>query len=122
MDRDRNPDAAASSVPGSTSIGNLGKPSDRALGTPIRSGNRSVDTVADQDINRIPRPSAISTQSPVHFVLGNFFLAVLLITLIIFTFFFAVTWFTVFQDARSITNRILSNGATGVSTCLAHIK
>lgn len=116
---------AMSPVPRMTSIGHLEKPmaGDHSLGTPIKSGNRSVDgTSVEEEINGISRPSTISTQSPIHFVLGNFVFAVLSITLIIFTFFFAVTWFTVFRDARSTTDRILSNSATGVSTCLDHIE
>jgi len=122
MDHDYNHDTAASPVPCSISVGHLRKPGDRTLGTPIRSGSWSMDTSINEEINRVPHPSAISTQSPVHFVLGNFFFAVFLITLIIFTFFFAVTWFTVFQDAQSITDWILPNNATGVSTCVDHIE
>ena len=44
----------------------------------------SSDTRADEnEIGVLPRHSTISTQSPFHFVLGNFFVTVLLISLII---------------------------------------
>jgi len=117
MDYAYNHDMVTSPTPRTTPVGHLGKPIDRTLETSTEFGSRSVD--ASAEINRIPCPSATSTQSPVHFILDNFFFAVSLITLIIFTFFFAVTWFTVFQDARSITDRI---GATGVSPYLGHIE
>ena len=62
-------------------------------------------------------PSAFSTRSPVQFVLGNFFLAMFLISLIILLLFSTVTWFTVLQDAGSMSD--LSN-ATGVSLRSCH--
>ena len=71
------------------------------------------------EINTIPRPSILPTQSPVHIVLGNFFFAMSSISLIIFIIFFVVTWFTVVQDARSTSKWVLSN-VTGVSMCLCH--
>ena len=84
------------------------------------SDRQPAGTLADKsEINAIPRPSVLSTQSPVHLVLGNFFFATSSISLIVFTIFFAVTWFTVLQDARSMNDWVLSN-VTGVSLCLYH--
>ena len=74
-------------------------------------GELSSGTFTNEDVSMIPRPS------PVHFVLGNFFLAMLLISLIIFTIFVTVTWFTVLQDTGSMEDWVLSN-VTGVSICL----
>ena len=86
-------------------------------GTP-KSDSQSVNTFADSDEpNMIPYPSIHSTQSPVNFALGNFFFAMSWISLIVFTAFSAVTWFTVLQDARSMTDWVLPN-ATGVSLYL----
>jgi len=62
----------------------------------------------DKDEVRPPTPSLI------HFVLGNFAFAMLLISLIIFIPFFSVAWLTVFRDAWSMRDQVLSN-ATGVS-------
>jgi len=62
-------------------------------------------------------PSAFSTRSPVQFVLGNFFLAMFLISLIILLLFSTVTWLTVLQDVRSMSG--LSD-ATGVSLRSCH--
>lgn len=85
--------------------------------TPTPKSDGSADTSADEDeINVIPGPSAFPVQSPVHFVLGNFFFATSLISLTIFTTFLVVTWFTVLRDARSMNHPAFSN-ATGVSQC-----
>ena len=63
---------------------------------------------ADEDEIMPPTPSLV------YFVLGNFALAMLLISLIILIPSFAVAWLTVFRDARSMSDQVLSN-ATGVS-------
>jgi len=122
MDHDHHEDTTVSPIPCSTLVGHFGKPNHCPLGTPIESGARSVETSTDEEIDRISLPSPIPAQSHIHFVLGNVFFTVFLITLIIFTFFFVVTWFTVFQDARSITDRVPPNNTTGVSMCLGHIE
>ena len=103
-----------------TSTSRLGKPSNTAqpgLKSP-NSSSLSVDTSVDEDeINTIPRPSTpVPGRSPVHFVLGNFLLAISSISFTIFTIFFTVIWFTVLQDARSVSHRDFSN-VTGVSPC-----
>ena len=85
-----------------------------------KSDSRSADTYVDRDeIEVVPLPSSPSTRPPAHYVLGNFFLATSLISLIIFTIFLTVTWLTVLQDARSMNDRVLSN-VTGVSIRLRH--
>ena len=79
-------------------------------GTP-KSNRQSVDTPVNRDeIDETPHSHAL----PVHFVLGNFFIATFSISLIIFLIFFTVTWFAVLQDARSMNDRVLSN-VSGVS-------
>ena len=75
-------------------------------------GGLPVGTPADED--EAPSRALSSIRSPVDLVLGNFFLATLLISLIIFIVSFIVTWFTVLRDARSMNGLALSN-ATGVS-------
>ena len=84
------------------------------------SDGRSVDTSANAEdwIDIIPRPPALSIRSPARFMLGNFFIAMVLISLIIFIIFFAVTRFTL-RDAQPMDFRVFSN-STGVSLCLYH--
>jgi len=73
-------------------------------------GRGSAEGCADKDeINASP-----PTPPLIHFVLGNFFFATFLISLIISIIFFAVTWFTIFHDARLMRDQALSN-ANGVS-------
>jgi len=55
--------------------------------------------------------------SLVHSVLGNFAIAMSLISFIVFTVFFAMTWLTVLRGARSMIDQALSN-ATGVRLSL----
>ena len=77
-----------------------------------------IPPIAPEDF--IPTPAAAEdevrppTPSTVHFVLGKFAFAMSLISLIILIPFFAVAWLTVFRDARSVSDQVLSN-ATGVS-------
>ena len=81
-------------------------------------GRLSVGASAEDDETRPMSPShTLSIRSPVDFVLGNFFLATFLISLIILIASFIVTWFTVLQDARFVNDRALLN-ATGVRLCL----
>ena len=76
----------------------------------LKSSRGSADACAGEDeISAVP-----PNHSFAHFVLGNFALAMFLISLIIFIVFFAVTWFTVIRDARLMKNQLLSN-TTGVS-------
>jgi len=82
-------------------------------GTFKSSGGSAGARVNEDEINAMPGP----TPSLVHFVLGNFILAMFLISLIIFIVFFAVTWLTVLRDARLMKDQVLSN-ATGVSISL----
>jgi len=90
-----------------------GNPSDPTFShETTTTGRRPTGAFTNGDeIDTAPHPSILSAQSPVHFLLGNFF-AMPLISLIIFIIFITVTWFTVLQDARSVNDRILSN-ATG---------
>lgn len=118
MDDDSKHDEAASPLHTTSTdhSENLGDPIP-GNGTP-KSDSQSANTFADNDKpNVIPYPSIHSTQSPVNFALDNFFFAMSLISLIVFTTFSAMTWFTVLQDTRSMTDRVLLN-ATGVSLCL----
>ena len=89
------------------------------LGTP-KSDDQPVDTFAGAEdaTDATLRPPTLYTRCSIHFVLGNFFVAIPLISLIIFVIFFAVTWF-VLWDARSLNLRVFSN-STGVSLCLYH--
>jgi len=87
------------------------------LGTP-KSDCQSVGTSANDAIDIAPRPSALNIQSSIRFVLGNFFIAMLLISLIIFVIFFAVTWF-ILRDVRSLNLQVFSN-STGVSPFQLH--
>ena len=106
-------------LPATTPTGYSGKPSDPALcpGTP-KSKSQPLDVSSDEEeIGMIPHPSASSTQRFAHFVLHNFFIATPLIFLIIFVPFFAVAWFTVLQDAQSMSVQTPSN-PTGVSARL----
>ena len=77
-----------------------------------------VPSIAPEDLIPTPAAEEDKVRSPtpplVHFVLGNFALAMLLISLIIFVVFFVVAWLTVLRDARSMRDQVLSN-ATGVS-------
>jgi len=82
------------------------------------SNKLDISPVVPEDL--VPTPTAEEdevkhpTPSLVHFVLGNFTFAMSLISLIIFIPFFAVAWLTVFRDAWSMRDQVLSN-ATGVS-------
>jgi hypothetical protein len=116
-----NNDEGVSPALDTTSTNDSRKPSDPALSAGIlKSSGRSVDTSAEEDKGRMISPSrALPAQSPVDFVLGNFFLATFLISLTISIVVLIVTWFTVLRDARSMNDRVLSN-ATGVSLCLYH--
>ena len=68
-----------------------------------KSSRGSVDARVNEDgIYAIP-----PTPSLVHFVLGNFALAMFLISLIISIVFFAVTWLTVLRDPRSMNDQAL---------------
>ena len=123
MDHDSRHDETVSPTLRTTPTNHSGKPDDHIVGpgTP-KSNSRSVDTSADEDdrkINMTPRSSALSTRSPVHFVLGNFFFAMFLISLVISVIFFAVAWFTVLRDAWSMDHPVPYNG-TGVSQSLYH--
>ena len=105
-----------------TPVSHSGKPNDPALGpaSTHKSDGRFADE-SDREIDVIPRSSTLPTQSPLYFLLGNFFFAMSLISLILSAIFFAVAWFTVVRDARSMNDRMLSN-ATGVSLCSCHNK
>jgi len=85
--------------------------------TPMSNNHPADASVDEGEVNTAPHPSAFSTRSPVQFVLGNFFLAIFLISLIVLLLFSTVTWFTVLQDARSMSD--LSD-ATGVSLGSCH--
>jgi hypothetical protein len=81
-----------------------------------KSDELSVDASTEGDEDHTSSPCTLSIWPPVDFVLGNFFLATFLISLVILIVSFIVTWFTVLRDARSMNDRVLSN-ATGVSLC-----
>ena len=104
-----------------TSIGDSGEYHNPSLGHGIpNSGGYSVDNSANaEDGNDMtPHPSTVYTQSPIHFVLTNFFIAMFLISLVIFVIFFAVTWL-ILRDARMVDLRMFSNSTgPGVSLCL----
>jgi len=88
------------------------KPGDANSFTPagtLKSDGEPADARVDGEINVTP-----PTPSLIHFVLGNFVISMSLISLIISTVFFAVTWLTVLRDARSMKDQVLSN-TTGVS-------
>ena len=118
MENSNQDDQAVSPAFHTTSAGHSVKPVGHTHrpGTP-ESDRRPADTPADEDEITQPRHSSLSAQSLVHSVLGNFFFARSLISLIIFIAFFTVTWFTVLQDARSMNDGIFFN-TTGVSLCL----
>ena len=102
-----------------TSVGRSGKLGDPTPyhRTPQSDGRPASTFVNEGEI--IPHPSILSTRSAIHLVLDNFFFAMSLMSLAVFTCFFAVTWFTVLQDAQSMNDWVLSN-VTGVSLCLYH--
>ena len=80
-----------------------------------KSLSHTSDRVGGDEIDVIlHHPPTLSTRSPVHFVLGNFFFATASISLIIIIIFLGVTWFTVLHDTRSVNDWVLSN-VTGVS-------
>jgi len=106
---------APHTIPTSRSGKTLGRAPDP--GTPKSDSPSARTSVHRDEIDVMPHPPALSTRSPVHFVLGNFLFATFLISLIIFIIFFAVTWFTVLQDARLMNDWVHSNVA-GVSMCL----
>ena len=116
MDNNEHEHGAVPSTLHTTSPSHPGEPNDLTPGpgTP-KSDRQSAGTSADKDEVIIPHPPILSTRSLVHLALNNFF-AMSLISLKIFIIFFTVTLFTVFQDARSMNDRVLSN-ATGVSLC-----
>jgi len=76
----------------------------------LKSGRGSTDTCADEDEVNVTPP----TPSLIYSVLGNFAFAVFLISLAVLVVFFAATWLTVFRDARSMRDQVLSD-PTGVS-------
>ena len=83
-------------------------------------GLLSVDSSAEgEEAHMVPPSHVLSIRSPVDIILGNFFLATFLISLIICIVSFIVTWFTVLRDARSINDQTLSN-VTGVRLCLSY--
>jgi len=103
-----------------TSIGHSGKRHNSilGLGTP-KSDGRSVYVPALEDrVDTKPRPSALYTRPSIQSVLGNFFIAVSLISLIISLVFLAVTRL-ILRDARSTNLRVFSN-TTGVNLYLYH--
>jgi len=70
----------------------------------------SAESCVDKDeVNASPPAPSLA-----QFVLGSFFFAMFLISLITFIVFFAVTWFTVCWDARLMKDQAFSN-ANGVS-------
>ena len=73
---------------------------------PIAPEDLMPTPATDEDKVRPPTPSLI------HCVLGNFASTMLLISLIIFIPFFAVAWLTVFRDAWSMRDQVLSNVLT----------
>lgn len=72
----------------------------------------------NSSIDMTPRPSAFYARSHIRFVLGNFFVAMFLISLVILIIFFAVAWF-ILRDTRSMNLQVFSN-STGVSLYLHH--
>ena len=73
-------------------------------------GMASVNNYADEDvINATPLTSSL-----IHFVLGNFFLALFSISLVLSIAFFAVAWFTVLRDTLLMKDQVLHD-VNGVS-------
>ena len=98
-----------------TSTGRPREPTGLTLrpGVP-KSDSRAADASTDEDeTDEIPPPSPFSVQ----LALRNIFIAVPLISLILFMIFFPVALFIASQDVQSINDRILTNG-TGVGGCL----
>ena len=104
-----------------TSTGRSGKRCDSTRGSgTTKSDGHPADTFADVEdgIDMIPHLSVLSPRSLVRFVLGNIFVAMFLISLIIFVIFFAVNWF-ILRDVRSMgVNLQVFSNSTGVSLCL----
>ena len=122
MDNNDKLDGAVSPAFHTTPTSPSWKPSHHAPNSGAPNSGSSLDTSANEDdIDVIFPPSTLSTQSPAHFVLSNFFFAMSLISLILFIIFSTVTWFTVLRDARSMSDQLLSN-ATGVSLRLYHMR
>jgi len=111
-----NTDICAEALSPTLQTGFSKRPSDPISLSPagtLKSGRRSADACVDGDkINAIP-----PTPFLVDFVLGNFAIAMSLISFVVLTVFFAMTWLTVFRDARSMIDQVLSN-ATGVRLSL----
>ena len=80
-------------------------------GSRIRNpGMASANNYADEDvINATPLTSSL-----IHFVLGNFFLAMFSISLVLSIAFFAVAWFTVLRDTRLMKDQVFHD-VNGVS-------
>ena len=104
----------SSRIPTPSSIGDGSKPEIPSIAredldpTPTASLS-SPTTLGEGEINVMaPTPSLI------HSVLGNFALTLFTISLTLFAIFFAVTWFTVFRDARLMKGQVFSD-ANGVS-------
>ena len=80
-------------------------------------GMASVNNYADEDvINATPLTSSL-----IHFVLGNFFLAMFSISLILSITFFAVAWFTVLRNTRLMKDQVLHD-VNGVSLYICYNK
>ena len=86
----------------------------RTLYGKVKAGEGNDILAGPSQPPNIPRFFGLPTRSLVHFVFDNFFFSMASISLIVLAIFFAVTWFTVFQDARSLNGWMFSN-ATGVS-------
>jgi len=110
-----NIDICAEALSPTLQTGRSKRPGDPISLRPARTlkSGRSADACVDEDeINAMP-----PTPSLVHFVLGNFAIAMSLISLIIFTVFFVVTWLNVLRDARSMIDQVRFN-VTGVRLSL----
>jgi len=85
--------------------GHSRKPNDLISPSPagtLKSSRGSAGGYVDEEEINVMPPSP----SLIHFVLANFALAMLLISLTIFVvFFFAVAWLTVLRDARSMRDQ-----------------
>jgi len=88
-----------------------------SLAETLMSGRGSAGAHSNEDeVDSLPH-----TPFLVHFVLGNFFLAMFLVSLTIFTLLLNMTWFTVLRDARLMRDQAFSNTAR-VSYHLYHTK
>ena len=112
-------DAALPPTLHTTSLGYPEKHHDSTLGlgTPKSDGQSAYDSGGAEDTIDTTS-STLYTRSSIYLVLGNFFIAMFLISVIIFLIFLTVNWF-ILQDTRSLNHRVFSN-STGVSLCLYH--